>query len=281
MKHDLPNCTLSYQVFGQGQPVLVLHGGYLDHRHMVDAFEPIFDQHGDWKRVYVDLPGHGDSPVDGSVTTHDQVLDILLRFWDEVLDGQNLLLAGESRGGFLARGLVHKRSDKVDGLLLIVPARCAAADRSALPVPVTLVRADELRPGLPSDELSRFDRLVVQNRDILTKIRSLKIPALKMADPSHQESIMENYRFSFRYGSSGTTLYPSDAGLVGAAGLGRRLPGQPTARRALSSGHRSPSGPRRATAWPGSSPRCSAPSWPTGLSASRPSNRLAVESHMG
>ena len=32
---------LRFTEFGSGYPLLVLHGGKLDHRHMVDAIEPV------------------------------------------------------------------------------------------------------------------------------------------------------------------------------------------------------------------------------------------------
>ena len=47
---------------GTGRPILVLHGAKLDHRHMLDAIEPAFSGISGWKRVYIDLPGHGQSP---------------------------------------------------------------------------------------------------------------------------------------------------------------------------------------------------------------------------
>ena len=50
------NKSVHFEVIGEGQPILVLHGGYLDHRHMIDALEPIFDHREGWKRVYIDIP---------------------------------------------------------------------------------------------------------------------------------------------------------------------------------------------------------------------------------
>ena len=101
MEHKLPKCTIHYEVFGEGRPILVLHGGYLDHRHMVDALEPLFEDRRGWKRIYIDIPGHGKSPVDPSVTTHEEVLELILAFMSEILPGQGYAVAGESRGGLL------------------------------------------------------------------------------------------------------------------------------------------------------------------------------------
>ncbi len=177
MDQNLPNCRIHYEVFGEGRPLLVLHGGYLDHRHMVDALEPLFEDGRGWKRIYIDIPGHGKSPVDPSVTTHDEVLETILEFMSEILPGQHFAVAGESRGGYLARGIVHQIPDLIDGALFIVPGRYAVCSEDSVPPHVTLAKADELIPTLAPNEVGRFNRLVVQNAEILEKIRRCKIPA--------------------------------------------------------------------------------------------------------
>jgi len=197
MEHRLPRCTIHFEEFGEGRLLLVLHGGYLDHRHMVDTIEPLFDGRKGWKRIYIDIPGHGNSAIDESVSTHDQVLENILEFMDEVAPQQKFAVAGESRGGYLARGIIHRRPDLVDGALLIVPGRYAACAEESVPTHVTLGRADELAPTLTPNETERFERLVVQNAEILEKIRKYKIPAAALADDMHQTKINENYEFSF------------------------------------------------------------------------------------
>ena len=197
MERKLPKCTVHYEVFGEGRPILVLHGGYLDHRHMVDALEPLFSDRQGWMRIYIDIPGHGQSAVDPSISNHGEVLDLILAFVGEILPGQSFALAGESRGGYLARGIVHRRPDLVDGALFIVPGRYAVAAEGSVPAHVILTRADELIAELAPHEVGRFNRLVVQSAEILEKIRRHKIPAAAQADQAHQEKINANYEFSF------------------------------------------------------------------------------------
>ena len=197
MECKLENASIYYETRGKGRPLLILHGAPLDHRHMLDAMEPVFEHRRGWMRIYMDLPGHGRSPVDEAVSTQDQVLEIILAFMDEILPGRSCAVAGESRGGYLARGIAHRIPDRVDGLLLIVPGRYLAAAPEDLPAQVTLVRADELRSGLAPDEVGRFDRLVVQSRRILEKIRAYKIPALALADEAFQARVNARYEFSF------------------------------------------------------------------------------------
>lgn len=35
MERNLPNRTSHYEVFDEGRPIMVPHGGYLEHRRMV------------------------------------------------------------------------------------------------------------------------------------------------------------------------------------------------------------------------------------------------------
>lgn len=197
MKCKLNDGEINYEVRGSGRPLLVLHGGYLDHRHIANVMEPVFETSSDWKRIYPDMPGHGQTTIADSIKNHDQVLDVLHKFVNHLCPNQTYAVAGESRGGFLARGLAAKNSDSIDGLLLIVPGRYAVTDPKHLPPKVTLERADELIPELTENEVDRFNKLVVQNREILEKIRKYKLPAIPLANPDCQNRLNDNYEFSF------------------------------------------------------------------------------------
>jgi pimeloyl-ACP methyl ester carboxylesterase len=191
------NTQVHYEVVGEGRLMLALHGGYLDHRHMIDAFEPIFEHRQGWKRVYIDIPGHGQSKVDVSIDAHEQVLDIILDFMEGFAPGERFAIVGESRGGYLARGIVYRRPELVSGAMFIVPGRYVVASQESVPPHVTLVKADDLIPTLEPNEISRFERLVVQNLEILEKIRRTKLPAAELADVDHLKTIDDNYEFSF------------------------------------------------------------------------------------
>jgi len=197
MKCKLKDGDVNYEIHGSGRPLLILHGGFLDHRHIVNAMEPAFNKSSIWKRIYPDLPGHGLTTIANSIENHNQVLEVLLEFMSIICPKETFAVAGESRGGFLARGLAVLEPEKIDGLLLIVPGRYAVADPENLPPQVTLESADELLPELAENEIVRFKKLVVQNREILEKIRQFKLPAIPHADAECQTRLNENYQFSF------------------------------------------------------------------------------------
>ncbi|MGI3187467.1 hypothetical protein [Nioella aestuarii] len=42
---------VNFEERGSGWPILMLHGGYLDHRHMMDEMEPAFLDRAGWHRI--------------------------------------------------------------------------------------------------------------------------------------------------------------------------------------------------------------------------------------
>ena len=85
MECDLKDITVHYEVFGEGRPLLVLHGWGMDHRYMVSDLEPLFEQRDGWQRIYPDLPGHGMTPGPEWIKDRDQELDVVLDFVDAVI----------------------------------------------------------------------------------------------------------------------------------------------------------------------------------------------------
>lgn len=47
---------------GSGVPLVLLHGFSVDHRLLL-PLDPLIEAAGGWRRLYFDLPGHGESPA--------------------------------------------------------------------------------------------------------------------------------------------------------------------------------------------------------------------------
>lgn len=187
---------LNHLVLGRGRPILVLHGGRLDHRHMVETLEPIFQSLDGWRRVYVDLPGHGCSPPEANIRSLDDVLAAVMAFVETVL-GERCAIIGESRGGYLARGFAQLRPARVSGVALIVPARDWAADPSRLPAHLVAEPEPSLRSEVANDEVWHFDNfMVVQNRAILEKTRRCKVPALELCDAEQDARVAREFELA-------------------------------------------------------------------------------------
>ncbi|MBF9028762.1 alpha/beta fold hydrolase [Rhodobacterales bacterium HKCCE3408] len=198
MDIDLPNGRIHAELVGEGTPILILHGGGLDHRHMMEALEPVFERTEGWRRVYVDLPGHGRSVADDSVRTQDDVLDMLSAFVSRAFPEERCALIGESRGSYHAMGLAHKRPDDVIGMMLIVAGGMDPGSGNSLPEHRTLIPDASVRPAdVSAEAMARFERLVVQSPEILEKIERTKVPAARLADSDLAGRIAQAFTFSF------------------------------------------------------------------------------------
>jgi len=200
MDCELKDITVHYELLGEGRPIIMLHGWSVDHRHMVSDMEPLFRQRDGWKRIYLDLPGHGRTPGKDWITNQDKILDVVLDFIDSVIPGQRFVVAGTSAGAYLARGVFHHRSASIDGLLLTVPLIVADDAKRHVPSRVTLVADPALEAESEPAEAELFQLPVVQSRKVFDYIRANWLPAIETGDQTFQARIREhpeNYAFSF------------------------------------------------------------------------------------
>jgi pimeloyl-ACP methyl ester carboxylesterase len=201
MDCELKDITVHYEMLGEGRPIIMLHGWSVDHRHMVSDLEPVFGHRDGWKRIYLDLPGHGLTPGKDWITNQDKILDVILDFIDNVIPGQRFVVGGVSAGAYLARGVVHHRSASIDGLLLTVPVIVADDTKRHVPTHVTLVADSALVSKLEPDEAEGlFQSAVVQSRKVVDYIRTNFSSANEIGDQVFQAKIREhaeNYAFSF------------------------------------------------------------------------------------
>jgi pimeloyl-ACP methyl ester carboxylesterase len=201
MECKLKNINVYYEIFGEGKPIIMLHGWGVDHRHMLSTMEPLFSHRHGWKRIYLDLPGHGKTPGKDWVTDQDKILDVVLEFIDAVIPGQRFVVAGASAGAYLARGVVYHRMKSMDGLLLEVPLITAYDAKRHVPSPVTLLADPALVSKLdPEEAQGYFQYAVVQSKKVVDFVRTNYASPSEAGDQAFQAKIREhdeNYAFSF------------------------------------------------------------------------------------
>jgi pimeloyl-ACP methyl ester carboxylesterase len=198
MKCELENITVNYETFGEGKPIIMLHGWPLDHRILVSTMEPLFKDRDGWKRIYPDLPGMGQTPGMDWITCQDQILDIVLDFVHDVVPGQRFVVAGFSYGGYLARGVVFRKSVLMDGLLLIAPVILTDDTQRTIPSHISLVKNPALISELEQNLAEAFQGFaVVQSRELLDSMKAVGWPPRKIADHEFLSKLNENYAFSF------------------------------------------------------------------------------------
>jgi pimeloyl-ACP methyl ester carboxylesterase len=198
VKLELSKATIHYKSFGKGYPLLALHGWMTDHRHMERLLEPAFDNRDGWRRIYIDIPGHGRSVSTEAIRNSDDVLDTILEFIDTEMQKERFAIAGTSYGSILARGVVARRSDDVDGLLLIAPDVDHGSENTKLPPRTVIVKSEMAGADLQSLERRLFDNeLVVQSEEALEILREVVAPAFEMVDSVLLEKLSASYTLSF------------------------------------------------------------------------------------
>jgi pimeloyl-ACP methyl ester carboxylesterase len=187
--------ALHHVSFGEGVPVLSLHGWTPDRRLMSGCLEPVFAELPGYRRLYPDLPGMGRSPA-GAIDSSDGIMAEVRAFVDEQIGDEPFLLIGESYGGYLARALVAERPEQILGLSLICPIGTALwhADRT-VPEHVAL----RTEPGvleLLTEGEDFTDLAVVRTAATLEAYRRDVAPGLAVADTEALDRIQKNWALS-------------------------------------------------------------------------------------
>ena len=165
---------------------------------MVETLEPVFEATNGWKRVYVDMPGHGLSPPQDDIESQDGLLAAVMRFAEETLPEGTFGIIGESRGSYIARGFVHVVPDRISGVALLVPGGSPSADPARLPAHATMEPDPTMVPELAEGDVGYFENImVVQRRDILDKWRRSAAPARQLWSADQESRVGAAFDFSF------------------------------------------------------------------------------------
>jgi pimeloyl-ACP methyl ester carboxylesterase len=184
---------------GSGRPVLVLHGAGVDHREAEACFDLAFNGVAGLRRIYPDLPGMGRTIAPETLRSADDVLDTLLGFADEVIDGPAYLLIGHSAGAYYAQAMAARRPAQVAGLALVCPLLPGLRD-----VPEHRVVAGS---GEIGDDVFR-SYFVVQTPEMLERYERYVAPAAALVDQAALERIGERWELAPHHGPAyaGPTL---------------------------------------------------------------------------
>ena len=228
---EIGDASIAYEEHGEGLPLLAIHGFYPDRRLMTGALEPLFDRDGRarvppsagcgrpeggptrhaYRRIYPDLPFMGESGDPGSVRTSDDMLRVLAGFIRALVPEGPFLVAGESYGGYLARGLAREFRDRLAGLLFVCPAVVARSADRDLPAPGPLRIEPGYAEGVDPAEREGFESFTVV-RDPYTwrRSRAEVLSGVGAARAERLEELRaEGYAFSFDgLGQSGEPFDP-------------------------------------------------------------------------
>jgi pimeloyl-ACP methyl ester carboxylesterase len=198
------NHQISCDVRGDGRPILFVHGVAADRRVLVGTCEPVLERHPGWRRIYVDLPGHGESRGDAwQVCADDLVLSLAAVCRD--LQLERPLVVGYSYGGYLAQGLA--REVTLGGLFLVCPIVEPDFTRRSCPPQRYIESPGPLQFSEDADEREEFYGIAVrQSPQVLARYQELVRPANRAADRAVVSAIRTRYAMSILYGQALATV---------------------------------------------------------------------------
>ncbi|TQR18422.1 alpha/beta fold hydrolase [Psychrobacillus vulpis] len=141
--------SIHYKVFGTGHPILILHSMGTDFRSMSSWIEPIFENVPGFQRIYIDLPAHGESDINESFNSSDDMLLNILDFIDKTITNQMFSLIGFSYGGYLAQGILHSKKSSIRSICLL--ATSLHLKERKLPQKIVINKNEALLSGLEHD----------------------------------------------------------------------------------------------------------------------------------
>lgn len=178
---------------GSGTPLILLHGFGVDHRLLL-PLDPVIEAAGGWRRLYMDLPGHGHSPVAGVASAEDVVAAVTEQVRARVGD-EPFAILGNSFGGMIARRIAHDFRHRVLGLATIAGVYVANHADRAQPERIVLATDPAVLAELGEAADDYAEVAVVQTRDNAQAFTEFVLPGLAAADQAALERISERYTF--------------------------------------------------------------------------------------
>ena len=177
-----------------GPALVFLHGLTTDRRIMLEAFEPVFEQQPGWRRIYLDLPGHGASPAAPSFASADGLIGGLAELLREHAGPQPAVVA-HSYGTYLALGVLREHGN-LSGMFLVNAIVEPDVGRRRTPPQ----RHAVLQHGLSfADDLERQTFLAeatVGAQHVLEAFRRAVDPAHKATDREFLTAVRARYGMS-------------------------------------------------------------------------------------
>jgi len=187
-----------YEEFGEGKPILIIHGLTCSMELMKGCIEPIFKEVNGYKRIYIDLLGMGKSDKCSlEYASSDKILEMLLSFIKEKID-KEFLLIGESYGGYLSRGILSKCYKNIEGLMLLCPMIIPDDTKRTLPEGNLKFHDKEFLEKMDKNKRELFlEYMIIANEKMYKRFEKEVISGIEQANNDFIKKLRGNYSFSF------------------------------------------------------------------------------------
>jgi 2-hydroxy-6-oxonona-2,4-dienedioate hydrolase len=139
-KQDHEGYKIIWRVWGQGSPIVLLHGGSGSWNHWCRNIKTLI---GLQRQVWIpDIPCFGDSDAPNGVLDIDQACDILLNGFDHFFPGQKIDLIGFSMGGMGAGYIAKQIPDHINRLILVAPPALGISPKESIVIEDWTVTSD-------------------------------------------------------------------------------------------------------------------------------------------
>ena len=197
---EINNLPIYYEEYGQGKPILCVHGFTIDHRALKGCMEPVFEKVSGYRRIYLDLPGMGQTPGLEWVENADVMLEILKKFTGKVIGNENFLVAGNSYGGYMALGLAREMDSQIDGIFLLCPCTVGKTALRKLPTKKSSIIEAGLEEYVnsPEDFSNFLACAAIASKETWDRFATEIMPGINVAD----HAFLKAYRgrgFSFSF----------------------------------------------------------------------------------
>ncbi|MFW9946078.1 MAG: alpha/beta fold hydrolase [Candidatus Odinarchaeota archaeon] len=195
----LENIEIYYETHGEGIPILMIHGFMPDHHILKGCMEPIFQNRSGFKRIYFDLPGMGKTKGKEWIDSSDEILGVIIEFIQNLIPSEKFLIIGQSYGGYLTRGLLHKYPDEILGICLICPLIKPNPKDRILPEFTPIIKNPTFIKQLDPQDREEFEEsAIIQNEYVWERFQDEVLLGLKIADIKFLERIyLHKYELSF------------------------------------------------------------------------------------
>jgi len=149
----LEKADIYYEIHGEGLPLLMIHGNWCDHTLMKGCMERVFsdpENHDieNFKRIYIDLPGMGNTLLKEEISSTDELFSILEEAVEKLITEPAYYIVSESYGSYIARALLKNDRERIKGIMMICPVAVAEYEKRNIPKLQIVERDKELYSSL-------------------------------------------------------------------------------------------------------------------------------------